>query len=66
MIATEQFLQRANHGSSRRAQDLLPQLGTLAKWCACALVLLIPGSFVVVALLWFYRRCARASTPADT
>jgi hypothetical protein len=28
----------------------------LAKWCAGALVLVLPGSFVVLALLWLYRR----------
>jgi len=34
----------------------------IAKWCAYALVLLLPGSFVVLALLWLYRRYAR-NTP---
>jgi hypothetical protein len=65
MIATEQFLYRANHRSSRHAQDLPPQLSTWAKWRAIALVLL-PGSFVVLALLWLYRCRARASIPPHT
>lgn len=57
MNATEQFLRQANGRSSRRLQDLLPQPRAFAKSCACALALLLPGSFVVVALLWLYRRC---------
>ena len=28
----------------------------LAKWCACAVVLLAPGSFVVLPLVWLSRR----------
>ena len=35
----------------------------VAKWCAYALVLLLPGSFVVLALLWLYRRYALRNTP---
>ncbi len=66
MIATEQFPHRANHGSSRHAQNLLSQLRTLATWFACALMLLLPGSFVVLALLWLYRCRARASIPPHT
>lgn len=66
MLATEQFLHRANHRSSRPAQDLLPPLRTLAIWCACVLALLLPGSFVVLALLWLYRCRARASVPPHT
>ena len=27
----------------------------IAKWCACALILLAPGSFVVLPLLWLAR-----------
>jgi len=61
MNATEQFLHQATQRSSRRLQDLLPQPRALAKWCACALVLLLPGSFVVLPLLWLYRRCALLS-----
>ena len=57
MIATEQFSQHVKVGSSCRPQDVLPHPRTLVKWCACALVLLVPGSFVVLALLWLYRRC---------
>jgi hypothetical protein len=38
-------------------QHSLPQHRSLAKWCGCALVLLLPGSFVVLALLWILRRC---------
>ena len=30
---------------------------TLPKWCAYALVLLLPGSFEMLALRWLYRRC---------
>ena len=29
---------------------------TFANWCVYALVLLMPGSFEVLALLWLYRR----------
>lgn len=61
MIATEQFLRHANHGSSCHPQDLLPQPRTVAKWCAYALALLLPGSFVVLPLLWLYRRYALPS-----
>ena len=58
MSAAEQFLDRTHHGSPRHAQELLPHLPTLAKWCAGALVLVLPGSFVVLVLLWLYRRRA--------
>lgn len=58
MNATEQILHQANRGSWCHRQDLLPQPRTLAKWCAYALALSLPGSFVVLALLWLYRRCA--------
>ena len=58
VIATEQFPPQAPHASSSHSQGLLAQSRTLAKWCACALVLLLPGSFIVLALLWLYRRCA--------
>ena len=58
MRVTDQILHQANHGSWCHLQDLLPQPRMLAKWCTCALALLLPGSFVVVALLWLYRRWA--------
>jgi hypothetical protein len=35
---------------------ILPQWQTRAKWCIGALVLVLPGSFVVLGLLWLYRR----------
>ena len=35
----------------------------IAKWCACALILLAPGSFVVLPLLWLARHWA-ARAPA--
>ena len=28
----------------------------LGKWCACALLLLAPGSFLVLPILWIVRR----------
>jgi hypothetical protein len=28
---------------------------TLAKFCACVLALLLPGSFIVLPLIWLYR-----------
>jgi hypothetical protein len=31
------------------------QVRGVAKWCACALLLLAPGSFVVLPLLWLAR-----------
>ena len=37
----------------------------IAKWCACALILLAPGSFVIVPLVWLARRWAtRGAAPA--
>lgn len=63
MITSDQILRQANHGLARRPQDLLPPPRTMAKWCAGALVLLLPGSFVVLAVLWLYRRCALPSAP---
>ena len=30
---------------------------TFPKWCGYALVMLLPGSFEVLALRWLYRRC---------
>src|SRR5262245_43891923 len=32
------------------------QARAIAKWCACALLLLAPGSFVVLPLLWVARQ----------
>ena len=29
-----------------------------SKWCACALVVIVPGSLAIVALLWLVRRLA--------
>jgi hypothetical protein len=41
----------------------------LAKFCASALLLMLPGTCVVVAALWMYRRCvaagARAARPGQ-
>lgn len=46
MITTEPLADRGR----------MPQLQTLAKCCAYGLVLLLPGSFVILALLWLGRR----------
>ena len=44
-----------------------PQMRAIAKWGACALVLLAPGSFVILPLLWIARRwAARAAGPGST
>jgi hypothetical protein len=40
-----------------------PQPRDLACWCACALVLLAPGSFVIVPLVWLVRRAACKVSP---
>ena len=39
----------------------------IAKWCACALLLLAPGSFIVLPLLWVARQwSARRASLAPT
>ena len=40
----------------------VPQPHRLARWCAGALVLLLPGSFIILALLWLCRRHVVPST----
>src|SRR4029077_5171388 len=43
----------------------MPPARDMAKWCACALILLAPGSFVIVPLLWLARQwTARGMLPA--
>ena len=37
----------------------------LAKWCAYTLVLLAPGSFIVLPLLWLYRQVALQQSVAS-
>jgi len=38
----------------------------IAKWCACALILLAPGTFVVLPVLWFARYwAARRGAPSS-
>jgi len=37
----------------RRFEELSPQ--ELKKWCAYALVLLVPGSFVILPVFWLVR-----------
>ena len=56
MIASEQLLQRVDHEASCHSLDPQPERRTFGKWCAYLLVLLMPGSFEVLALLWLYRR----------
>jgi hypothetical protein len=34
----------------------------MAKWCACVLILLAPGSFVIVPLLWLARQWTARGT----
>jgi hypothetical protein len=36
----------------------LPSLTELRKWCAYALVLAVPGSFVVLPVFWLVRHLA--------
>ena len=38
------------------------QASALAKWLACALILLAPGSFVVLPLMWLARQWAARGT----
>jgi hypothetical protein len=40
----------------------MQQRHAFAKWCAGALVLMMPGSFAIVALLWIFRRRFVSST----
>ena len=51
----------------RRFEGRSPQ--ELKKWCAYALVLLAPGSFVILPVFWLVRflgaRAARQADPAD-
>lgn len=38
-----------------------------AKWCVCAVLLLAPGSFIVLPMLWIGRQlAARVLRPAAT
>ena len=55
MIASEQFLQHLENDSSHLLPSP-PPLRTFAKRCACVLVLLMPGSFEVLTVLWLYRQ----------
>ena len=57
MNASEQFPQHIDSESFCGPQKQQPQSRTFARWCAYALVLVLPGSFEVLALLWLYRRC---------
>ncbi len=34
----------------------LPSSAELGKWCACALLLLVPGSFIALPVIWIVRR----------
>ena len=60
MIASEQILQHVDSEASRRSQDPQAERRTFGKLCLYLLVLLMPGSFEVLALLWLYRRFALA------
>ena len=62
MIASEKFLQHVDNESSHHLQNLPPPPRTFGKWCGYALVLLMPGSFEVLTLLWLYRRCVQLYT----
>lgn len=64
MIATERFLREAKPGTSTVRRDFrgrLPQPRALAKGCAVTLLFLLPGSFIVLPLLWFFQRWAFTS-----
>ena len=49
----------------KRWMASLPQ--PYARWCACLLFLLVPGSFVLLPALWLIRLCregqARSPSP---
>lgn len=69
MSATKRFQRVARPGSSNEPRDFhgrLPQPRALVKWCACTLLLLLPGSLLVLPLLWFFQRWAftNAAEPA--
>jgi len=34
----------------------LPSKAQLGRWCACALLLLLPGSFLALPVVWLVRR----------
>ena len=36
--------------------------GEWAKWCGCILILLAPGSFVILPVLWLARQWAARGT----
>jgi hypothetical protein len=37
----------------------------IAKWCACGLILLAPGSFIVLPLLWLARQWSARGAALD-
>ncbi len=41
---------------------IAPSPRELTKWCAYALVLLTPGSFVILPVLWLVRRWQTSQT----
>lgn len=64
MFAIERFRRAANSGFAgelRMPHLRVSQPRALAKWCTCALVLLLPSSFIVLPLLWLTRHWALRS-----
>jgi hypothetical protein len=44
-----------------RPIPVAPSTARLGKWCACVLLLLAPGSFVILPIVWLARRWRLAS-----
>jgi hypothetical protein len=63
---------QAVHGSKRNGEAHMFNAFTMrpprdwVTWCACALLVLMPGSFVVLPLVWVGRRVASRVTPPKT
>jgi hypothetical protein len=62
MSANERYLNESQAGSTCKLRGYSSLARGLMKWGACALVVVLPGSFVVLAILWLYRRRAQLKT----
>jgi hypothetical protein len=50
--------------ATRHAQIHFPRWRAFAKFCAAALLLVLPGACIVIATLWLYRRRAQPGARA--
>jgi hypothetical protein len=46
----------ANRSQPVHRLPALPSTARLGKWCACAVLLLLPGTFLALPLIWIVRR----------